>query len=497
MNSGRPLILVVNDDADMLALTQSQLREAGYVNLCSAADGDEALRAARAQHPDLIVSDVSMPRIDGFQLCRILNAPLFAGSEAIPVILTSATYRDVIAEEIARNVHAFAYLQQPHLPERLIQLTGIALGKTAPGPQDTELLRFLANVLIIDDDPDMVALLQALLVADGWNVAAEMSAADGLACVQRGGMHLVLLDYHIPDGDGLTLLRRIKSEQPNTVVIMMTADTDEQNVIDLITSGADDYLRKPFELATVSQACRAALNKYNFLRIHEQFQEKMQRLRSVSEYLDLVINLSQEAIFSCDLAGRVKIWNRGAERMYGFSAAEIAGKVVDDFIDPAGFKRKAPDLVKILMQRGGSMVEPEVIRQRKNGEQVHVYSTYSAIHNSQGEYIGFSVIERDVTPVLALEAERIKSARLRAITQTAVTANDQINTPLGVILGYAQFLQRKISTLSPEDEHALEVIQQQVLKIKAIMNKLKLMSDPIVKNYSIEGVTMFDLSKSR
>jgi len=51
--------------------------------------------------------------------------------------------------------------------------------------------------------------------------------------------------------------------------------------------------------------------------------------------------------------------------------------------------------------------------------------------------------------------------------------------------------------LTPEQVAALEIIQQQVLKIKGIMNKLRLMSDPIVKNYSIEGVTMLDLTQSR
>jgi signal transduction histidine kinase len=176
---------------------------------------------------------------------------------------------------------------------------------------------------------------------------------------------------------------------------------------------------------------------------------------------------------------------------------EISGEIVDDYLDPPEFTRKAPDVVRILQQRGGSFVEQEIMRRKKSGEVFPVHATYSAIIDPDGACIGFSVIERDVGTHKALEAEKIKSARLRAITQTAVTANDQINTPLGVILGYAQFLQRKIDNLAPEDAAALEIIQQQVLKIKGIMNKLKLMSDPIVKNYSIEGVTMLDLSQSK
>jgi len=277
----------------------------------------------------------------------------------------------------------------------------------------------------------------------------------------------------------------------------VTADSSEELLMELIKNGADDYIRKPFDTDSIASACRNALNKYNFLRIHEQFQEKIEKLRAVTDYLDLVINLSHEAIFSCDQFGRVRIWNRSAERMYGYTADEMVGNVADDYLDPADHKRKSPDVIRILKQRGGSLVETEILRRKKSGEIVPVYATYSAIVNSEGEYIGFSVIERDVTPVRLLEEEKIKSARLRAITQTAVTANDQVNTPLGVILGYSQLLQKMIPTLTPEQTAALEIIQQQVLKIKGIMNKLKLMSDPIVKNYSIEGVTMLDLTQSR
>jgi PAS domain S-box-containing protein len=497
VNEGRPLILIANDDHDMLELTAAQVREHGFDNILLAEAGDIALEMTRKHRPDLVISDVSMPRVDGFQICRILKSPLFTGSELIPVILTSATYRDVIAEQVARNAKAFAYLQQPHEAASLFRLIDLALERAQADANDRYLLRYLGTIAVVDDDPDIVHLLHHILQADGWNVRVASTGFGAKQLLEETAVQLVLLDYQIPDINGLELLRWIKEVRPDAVVIMITANSSEEVLIDLIKSGADDYIRKPFDLDSVSVACRNALNKYNFLRIHEQFQEKIEKLRAVTDYLDLVINLSQEAIFSCDLTGRARIWNKGAERMYGYLAEEVIGNVVDDFLDPPDFKRKSGDVIKILQQRGGSLIEPEILRRKKNGEIFPVFATYSAIFNASGEYIGFSVIERDVTTVKALEFEKIKSARLRAITQTAVTANDQINTPLGVILGYSQFLQRKIANLGPEDHAALEIIQQQVQKIKGIMNKLKLMSDPIVKNYSIEGVTMLDLSESR
>jgi PAS domain S-box-containing protein len=497
VTEARPIIVIANDDRDMLELTVAQVRSRGYSSIFTADDGDVAIECARLHHPDLIISDVSMPRVDGFQVCRVLKSPLFPGSEEIPVILTSATYRDVIAEQVARSVKAFAYLEQPHDPVSFFRTIELALGKSRADINDKHLLRYLGTIAIVDDDPDIVRLLERVLKADGWQVVSATGGAEARRLIEETSVQLVLLDYQMPDTNGLDLLRWIKERRPEAVAIMITANSDENIVIDLIRNGADDYIRKPFDLDSVSLACRNALNKFNFLRIHEQFQEKIEKLRSVTDYLDLVINLSQEAIFSCDLVGRVRIWNRGAERMYGYTAEEIVGCIVDDFLDPPDFKRKSPDVIKILKQRGGSMVEPEIMRRKKNGEIFPVYATYSAIYNADGEDIGFSVIERDVTTVRALESEKINSARLRAITQTAVTANDQINTPLGVILGYSQFLQRKLGDLGPQDNAALEIIQQQVLKIKGIMNKLKLMSDPIVKNYSIEGVTMLDLNQSR
>jgi len=497
VNDKHPIILVANDDRSMLDLTVAQLLQRGYPTVIAASDGEETVEFTRRHKPDLVISDVSMPKIDGFQICRILKSPLFEGSEAIPVILTSATYRDVIAEQVARNAKAFAYLQQPHEEDTLYRLVELALRRVEPDFNDRHLLRYLGTLAVVDDDPDIVRLLERRLSLDGWCVLTAATAADAKTLIGSLPLQLVLLDHHMPDGNGLELLQWIKTKRPEAVVIMVTGDSSEELLMELIKSGADDYVRKPFDPDSIASACRNALNKYNFLRIHDQFQEKIEKLRSVTDYLDLVINLSQEAIFSCDLFGRVRIWNRGAERMYGYAADEMVGRVADDFLDPPDHKRKSPDVVRILKQRGGSLVETEILRHKKSGEIFPVYATYSAIVNTEGEYIGFSVIERDVAPLRQLEEERIKSARLRAITQTAVTANDQVNTPLGVILGYSQLLQKTIPGLTSEQVAALEIIQQQVLKIKGIMNKLKLMSDPIVKNYSIEGVTMLDLTQSR
>ncbi|MDD5089069.1 MAG: response regulator, partial [bacterium] len=275
MSAPSSSILVCNDDRDMLRLMVEQLKSRGYDPVWDAEDGEAGIEMARRMHPDLVVSDVSMPRVDGFQLCRILKSPLFADSDTIPVILTSATYRDVIAEQVARSVKAFAYLQQPYEPGDLYRLIELAMGRAVTRGDDKYLLRYLGTVAVVDDDPEIVRLLKGILESEGWCVETAASSGEAMALLSKTRVHLVMLDYQLPDMNGLETLQWIKTNNPDAIVIMTTANTAEDVIISLIKNGADDYIRKPFTVENIVGAARSALNKYNFLRVHEQFQEKI------------------------------------------------------------------------------------------------------------------------------------------------------------------------------------------------------------------------------
>lgn len=491
-----PTVLVANGDSDMLRLMAAQISSLGGMHIVEASDGEEALHLVQTHAPDVIICDINTPRLDGFQLCQILKSPEFAKFKSVPIILTSATYRDVVAEQVARDVGAYAYLQQPHEEADLVHLVRRTFNQEPDSTDDPAILTHCGTIAVIDDDPDILVFLSEVLGADSWRVLTASSGEEGMQLLRDQRVQIVLLDYQIPDISGRDILAHIRRKYPERVVIMMTGHGTEDIVVDLIKAGADGYVHKPFEASEILEACQRAHRKFSFLRIHEQFQEKIDRLKEIGDYLDHLIRYSEESIFSCDVTGRVRVWNHGAERMYGYAAAEIRGQIVDDFLDPPGYQRKATDVVRILQERG-AFTEKEIRRQRKDGTIFPVTATYSPIRNPHGTMIGVSVIEHDISTAKRLEEELIRSERMRAITQLAVTTNDQVNTPLGVILGYAQFLQRKILTLEPEDLDALMTIEKQVLKIKDIMNQLKRLSEPMVKDYSIEGVEILDLTHSK
>ena len=489
-------ILIADGNLDQSSRIKDLLQTAMEIPVRCVSDGLSAIDEIRTNRPRLVLADVDLPRLDGFQLCRLMKLPFVQGTETIQVVLTTAEYLDVVAEQVARDVDAFAYVHISSEPTTLIRVVRCALNRQQPELFEPYLLRYRGNSVLLTNNEELREMsMEAFHDAD--SVVHPVSNIDNCwPLLETGMIQCLMIDADLIKGKDGVSLARIRNDYRKISINVIADPKDGASFIRWMEAGVDRIIVQPLNHAKLVNACREGVSQFNLRSVHDQIQEKIDKLKSVSDYLDMVIDYSQEAIFSCDMKGSVKIWNKGAEKIYGYSADDIIGQNVDEFLNPPDFKREAGDVIRILSQRG-SFTESEIMRRKKGGEEFAVAATYSSLLNSQGEFIGFSVVERDVTPVKALEAEKIKSARLRAITQTAVTANDHINTPLGVILGYSQFLKMKLADLSETDTVALDTIQEQVHKIKGIMNKLKLMSDPIVKNYSIEGVTMFDLSKSK
>jgi len=114
-----------------------------------------------------------------------------------------------------------------------------------------------ATLLIVDDEDLVRWSLRERFTREGYTVTEAGTAAGGVD--QSAGADLVLLDFRLPDGDGLTVLRRIKETAPDTPVILMTAFSTVENAVDAMRHGAYDYLNKPFDLDEVVLCVEKAL----------------------------------------------------------------------------------------------------------------------------------------------------------------------------------------------------------------------------------------------
>jgi DNA-binding response OmpR family regulator len=118
------------------------------------------------------------------------------------------------------------------------------------------------QVLIVDDDRRLAAMLAEYLTGSGFRVAAAENATDGIAEIARTGPDAVVLDVMLPDMDGFEALRRIR-QTSDVPVLMLTARGDETDRIVGLEIGADDYLPKPFNPRELLARLKAILRRRN------------------------------------------------------------------------------------------------------------------------------------------------------------------------------------------------------------------------------------------
>jgi DNA-binding response OmpR family regulator len=115
--------------------------------------------------------------------------------------------------------------------------------------------------VVIEDDETIGRLLDRALRGNGYRASWYRTGYSGLAGACREQAEVVILDLGLPDVDGVDLARRLRSELPSLLLIMLTARGDEIDIVSGLDAGADDYLVKPFSLTVLLARLRAHLRR--------------------------------------------------------------------------------------------------------------------------------------------------------------------------------------------------------------------------------------------
>jgi two-component system response regulator AtoC len=133
----------------------------------------------------------------------------------------------------------------------------------------------VASILVVDDEALVRWSLKQRLARDGHTIAEAGTAAEALD--RSSDADLVLLDFRLPDGDGLSVLRKIKERQPDTLVILMTAYSTIENAVEAIKLGAFHYINKPFNVDEVALLVDKALETGRLRREVKAFRSSTSR----------------------------------------------------------------------------------------------------------------------------------------------------------------------------------------------------------------------------
>src|SRR5208282_4903468 len=175
-------------------------------------------------------------------------------------------------------------------------------------------------------------------------------------------------------------------------------------------------------------------------RTAEQLGEYRSRLASI-------VDSSEDAIIGKDLDGIVTSWNKGAERIYGYSPEEIIGKHIS-VLASSDRPDEIPDILRKIA-RGESIEHYESARVTKDGRQLDVSVSVSPLRDAKGEVVGASAIARDITAQKRAEGQLHQSQKMEAIGRLAGGVAHDFNNILGIISACAEFLRDRIDNAEP------------------------------------------------
>ena len=206
-------------------------------------------------------------------------------------------------------------------------------------------------------------------------------------------------------------------------------------------------------------------------------------MRSKSDFIpsellyEAIVDSSDDAIISKNLQSIVMSWNKSAERIFGYSAAEIVGESIAKLFPLDRLNEEAQILARL--EQGERVDHFETQRQRKDGKLIDVSLTISPIRNAEGAIVGASKIARDVTGQkeahrkLSQALEELKSAdRMKA--EFLATLSHELRTPLNAILGWVQILREEGSI--ENFIHAIPIIERNVRSQSQLIEDLLDMS---------------------
>jgi DNA-binding NtrC family response regulator len=155
-------------------------------------------------------------------------------------------------------------------------------------------------LMIVDDEESVRSSLRARFTRQGCTVIEGSTAAEALMRISRE-VDLVMLDFPLPDGDGLQALQRMKELAPDTVIVLMTAVSSLANAVEAMQHGADDYVSKPFDLDTVTVVVAHALERIQLRRV-----VRASRVGKGREYgFDVIVGASPGMVAVKSLLARV------------------------------------------------------------------------------------------------------------------------------------------------------------------------------------------------
>jgi len=281
------------------------------------------------------------------------------------------------------------------------------------------------RILYLEEDEIDAGLVQSILEGGGLKseVRRVWTEADFRAALQDGTFDIILSDYELPDYDGLRAIRLAQELRPEVPFIFVSGNIGEDKAIEMLTSGAMDYVLRSYLGRIVPSVIRA-------LREGETRRQRKKAEAKIIEQARL-IDITRDAILVQDLNQVLRFWNKGAERIYGWTEAEAVGKDVPGLLFAKGFPQSQAIFDSLLAQ-GAWM--GELAQVTKDAKELTVESRWTLMRDERGDPSAVLIVNTDVTEQKKLEAQFLRAQRMESIGTLAGGIAHDLNNVLSPVL---------------------------------------------------------------
>ena len=272
---------------------------------------------------------------------------------------------------------------------------------------ETKPLNQAVRILHLEDTDSDQMLVRETLLSELPSVEIEVVSSRETFenALYKKRFDLIISDFSLPSFDGVTALSIAKKMRPELPFIFFSGTIGEETAVDSLRSGAWDYVLKQ-RPARLMPAIRRAIAD---AQEHTRLRGAQQKIREQAALLDK----ASDAIILCDIERHVQFWNQGAERIYGWTAAETAGKRLSDLIFNGNSPPELETAIKELNERGEWAGELQEFT--KDNRTVTVQARVTLIRDDQGQPKSLLIINTDVTERKQLEEQFLRSQRLESL----------------------------------------------------------------------------------
>ena len=306
------------------------------------------------------------------------------------------------------------------------------------------------RILVVDGAREHADVVREFLHLGGaWPDADVQVAAtydDAVRALERCVFDLAFLDYCPGSRDGLTLLHDIRSRGVPTPVIVLTSRGAEEVAVEAMKAGAADYLTKAnLTIETLERAMRYALA----LQAEQQHSADAEAaLRASEERFRALVENSSDALMLIDAQGRVTYMAPSAMRHLGWTAEQMVGRSVLEFVHPDDLAVATRRLAE-TREASGIPITTEVRFRHADGDW-RIMEGVGVNHLDDPSVRAIVVTARDLTDRRRLEAQLRMSQKMEAIGQLAGGVAHDFNNLLTAILGYCNLLLDEVPVESPQ-----------------------------------------------